>query len=151
MKTFLWSVVALLGFVAVNGCDDDERVDYRFLPVAVHQFVDTYFADVEVVKAEKDDKEPCYKVWLSNRFELKFYKNGGWQEVDGNLQVLPSALQMAILPGNLLTYVATQYPNAGIVEASRYDWGYEVELNTVPVTGLKFDNDGAITTTGRTW
>lgn len=62
-----------------------------------------------------------------------------------NLQVLPSALQIDILPGNLLTYVATQYPTAGIVEAARYDWGYEVELNTAPLVELEFDNDGNVT------
>lgn len=144
MKKFLWSLVVLAGVFAWSSCDDDERVDYRYLPASVHRFVDTYFADVQVVKAEKDDDEPRYKVWLSNGFELKFYSAGGWQQVDGHLQVLPSALQIGILPGNLLTYTATQYPDAGLVEVSRHSWGYEVELNTAPVTELKFNNDGHI-------
>lgn len=89
MKKILWSFVVLAGLLAWSSCDDDERVDYQYLPASIHQFVDTYFADVQVVKAEKDDDEPRYKVWLSNGFELKFYSEGGWQEVDGNLQVLP--------------------------------------------------------------
>ena len=111
----------------------------------------TYFSDVKVVKAEKKNEEPRYKVWLSNGFELKFYKDGGWQKVDGNLQVLPSALQIDILPGNLLTYVATQYPTAEIVEAARYDWGYEVELNTAPLVELEFDNNGNVMQIDRDW
>ena len=143
MKTFLWSFILFAGLAGLSACDEDERVDYQYLPV--HQFVSTYFSDVKVVKAEKKNEEPCYKVWLSNGFELKFYKDGGWQKVDGSLQVLPSALQIDILPGNLLTYVATQYPTAGIVEAARYDWGYEVELNTAPLVELEFDNDGNVT------
>ncbi len=150
MKTFLWSFILFAGLVGLSACDDDERVDYQYLPDAIHQFVSDYFAGVQVVKAEKKaDDEVRYKVWLSNGFELKFYKDGGWREVDGNLQVLPSALQIAVLPGNLLTYVATQYPNSGIIEVARYDWGYEIELNTAPIVELKFNNDGDITTTGR--
>ena len=145
MKTFLWSFILFAGLAGLSACDEDERVDYQYLPDSVHQCVSTYFSDVKVVKAEKKNEEPRYKVWLSNGFELKFYKDGGWQKVDGNLQVLPSALQIDILPGNLLTYVATQYPTAGIVEAARYDWGYEVELNTAPLVELEFDNNGNVT------
>ncbi|HIZ27184.1 PepSY-like domain-containing protein [Barnesiella sp. An55] len=148
MRKILWSFIVLAALLSMSSCDDDKRVDYEYLPAAIHQFVDNYFADVQVVKAEKDDDEPRYKLWLSNGFELKFYNDGGWQEVDGNLQVLPSALQIGILPGNLLTYTATQYPNAGIVEVSRYSWGYQIELNTVPVIELNFNNDGEVTTTG---
>lgn len=148
MKKILCSFMVLFAWVAMGSCDDDKRVDYQYLPAAIHQFVDNYFADVQVLKAEEEDDEPRYKLRLSNGFELKFYRDGGWQEVDGNLQVLPSALQIGILPGNLLTYTATQYPDAGIVEVSRYSWGYEIELNTAPVTELKFNNDGEVTTTG---
>lgn len=144
MKKILWSLMLLAGLLIWNSCDDDERVDYQYLPAAIHRFVDTYFVDVQVIKAEKSDDEPRYGVWLSNGFELKFYSEGGWQEVDGNLQVLPSALQIGILPGNLLSYTATQYPNAGIVEVSRHSWGYEIELNTAPITELKFNNDGHV-------
>ncbi len=149
MKKILYCLVVLTGLFALSSCDDDKRVDYRYLPAAIHEFVDTYFADVQVVKTEEDDDEPRYKVWLSNGFELKFYKEGGWQEVDGNWQVLPSALQIGILPGNLLTYTATEYPDAGIVEAARYSWGYQVELNTAPSIELHFNNDGEITMTDR--
>ncbi|HIY50104.1 MAG TPA: PepSY-like domain-containing protein [Candidatus Barnesiella excrementavium] len=149
MKKILYCLVVLTGLFALSSCDDDKRVDYRYLPAAIHEFVDTYFADVQVVKTEEDDDEPRYKVWLSNGFELKFYKEGGWQEVDGNWQVLPSALQIGILPGNLLTYTATEYPDAGIVEAARYSWGYQVELNTSPSIELHFNNDGEITMTDR--
>ena len=73
------------GLAGLRACDEDERVDYQYLPDSVHQFVSTYFSDVKVVKAEKKNEEPCYKVWLSNGFELKFYKDGGWQKVEGNL------------------------------------------------------------------
>lgn len=145
MKTFLWSFILWAGLAGLSACDEDERVDYNHLPAEVHEFVNNYFADVEVVKAEKDDDEPRYKVWLSNGFELKFYGDGSWQEIDGNLQVLSSALQIDLLPENLLVYVATQYPNAGVVEVSRYGWGYRIELNTVPVMELKFNNEGEIT------
>ena len=149
MKKILWSFLVLVGLVALSSCDDDKQVDFKTLPASIQEFVGTYFADVKVIKSEKDDEEPRYKVWLSNGFELKFYKDGGWQEVDGNWQVLPSALQMGILPGNLLPYTATEYPDAGIVEAARYSWGYQVELNTAPAIELHFNNDGEITMTDR--
>ena len=96
MKKILWSFLVLIGLVALSSCDDDKQVDFKTLPASIQEFVGTYFADVKVIKSEKDDEEPRYKVWLSNGFELKFYKDGGWQELDGNWQVLPSALQMGI-------------------------------------------------------
>ena len=73
MKTFLWSLILFAGLAGLSACDEDERVDYQYLPDSVHQFVSTYFSDVKVVKAEKKNEEPRYKVWLSNGFELKFY------------------------------------------------------------------------------
>ena len=30
-------------------------------------------------------------------------------------------------------------------ESARYDWGYEVELNTAPLVELEFDNNGNVT------
>ena len=78
MKTFLWSFILFAGLAGLSACDEDERVDYQYLPDSVHQFVSTYFSDVKVVKAEKKNEEPRYKVWLSNGFELKFYKDGDW-------------------------------------------------------------------------
>ncbi len=149
MKTILRYFVPMMILFGWYACDgDDEQVDYRELPSKIHRFVDTYFADVQVTKAEKSD-EGRYRVWLNNDFELTFYQEGDWQKIDGKLQTLPYSMQMDILPGGLLTYVSTHYPNADIIEAERDGANYEVELNTVPILELKFDSNGTIINAGR--
>lgn len=140
-----WVILCcLLIPILLVSCHDDDKIDYNDMPEAIHTFINDYFPGTTVTKSEKISGEAHYKVNLSNGFELKFYKEGGWQEIDGNNQPLPQALLYEILPGNVITYVATQYPAASVVEAERHDYGYKIELNTAPEVDLKFDNDGLI-------
>jgi len=99
-----------------------------------------------VASVEKEDGESHYKVELANGFVLRFYRNGGWQEVDGNGVEIPGPVLYDLLPGAILTYVAQEYPDASIVEISQHSYGYEVNLETQPEVKLKFNRDGGIIT-----
>ena len=123
--------------------DDDKKIVYNNLPVESRHFIENYFSGVDVASVEKEDGEPHYKVELANGFVLRFYRNGGWQEVDGNGVEIPGPV---LLPGAILTYVAQEYPDASIVEISQHSYGYEVNLETQPEVKLKFNRDGGIIT-----
>ena len=116
------------------------------MPVESRHFIENYFSGVDVASVEKEDGEPHYKVELANGFVLRFYRNGGWQEVDGNGVEIPGPVLYDLLPGAILTYVAQAYPDASIVEISQHSYGYEVNLETQPEVKLKFNRDGGIIT-----
>lgn len=42
-ENVLWSFILFAGLAGLSACDEDERVDYQYLPDSVHQFVSTYF------------------------------------------------------------------------------------------------------------
>ena len=126
--------------------DDDKKIVYNNLPVESRHFIENYFSGVDVTSVEKEDGEPHYKVELANGFVLRFYRNGGWQEVDGNGVEIPGPVLYDLLPGAILTYVAQEYPDASIVEISQHSYGYEVNLETQPEVKLKFNRDGGIIT-----
>lgn len=142
------TVILLLSVIGISvSCDDDDKkIVYNNLPVESRHFIENYFSGVEVTSVEKEDGEPHYKVELANGFTLKFYKNGGWQEVDGNGVEIPGPALYDLLPGAILTYVAQEYPNASIVEVSQHSYGYEVNLGTQPEVELRFNRDGGIIT-----
>ena len=126
--------------------DDDKKIVYNNLPVESRHFIENNFSGVDVTSVEKEDGEPHYKVELANGFVLRFYRNGGWQEVDGNGVEIPGPVLYDLLPGAILTYVAQEYPDASIVEISQHSYGYEVSLETQPEVKLKFNRDGGIIT-----
>ena len=138
----LFSVMAI--FFSCD--DDDKKIVYNNLPVESRHFIENYFSGVDVASVEKEDGEPHYKVELANGFVLRFYRNGGWQEVDGNGVEIPGPVLYDLLPGAILTYVAQEYPDASIVEISQHSYGYEVNLETQPEVKLKFNRDGGIIT-----
>ena len=143
-------IVTILLFSVMGICfscdDDDKKIVYNNLPVESRHFIENYFSGVDVASVEKEDGEPHYKVELANGFVLRFYRNGGWQEVDGNGVEIPGPVLYDLLPGAILTYVAQEYPDASIVEISQHSYGYEVNLETQPEVKLKFNRDGGIIT-----
>ena len=143
-------IVTILSFSVMRtffSCDDDDKkIGYHHLPVESRHFIENYFSGVDVASVEKEDGEPHYKVELANGFVLRFYRNGGWQEVDGNGVEIPGPVLYDLLPGAILTYVAQEYPDASIVEISQHSYGYEVNLETQPEVKLKFNRDGGIIT-----
>ena len=150
MKLKSIGIVTIL-LVSVMGiffsCDDDDKkIVYNNLPVESRHFIENYFSGVDVTSVEKEDGEPHYKVELANGFVLRFYRNGGWQEIDGNGVEIPGPVLYDLLPGAILTYVAQEYPDASIVEISQHSYGYEVNLETQPEVKLKFNRDGGIIT-----
>ena len=96
-------IVTILLFSVMGlffSCDDDDnKIVYNNLQVERRHFIENYFSGVDVASVEKEDGEPHYKVELANGFVLRFYRNGGWQEVDGNGVEIPGPVSYHLLPG----------------------------------------------------
>ena len=110
-----------------NDRDDDQVVGYRDLPAAAKSFIAEHFANVKVVKVEKDrdDGKITYEVRLSDGAELEFRQNGDWKEVNTRTYPVPAA----IVPTQITQQIANRFPGAKILKISRSHKKYEVKLS----------------------
>lgn len=110
-----------------NDRDDDQVVGYRDLPAAAKSFIAEHFANVKVVKVEKDrdDGKITYEVRLSDGAELEFRQNGDWKEVNTRTYPVPTA----IVPTQITQQIANRFPEAKILKISRSHKKYEVKLS----------------------
>ena len=140
-----WIITCVVMAFTLASCDDDEqKIPFGKLPEVSQQFIETHFSGVAVTKVEKESGEPHYKVYLANGFEVRFFKAGDWQDVDGGDAPIPYTMQIELLPMKIVNYVSENFPAAEMIEMSRHSFGYEIELNTTPETEIRFDKDGNI-------
>lgn len=131
----------LLGNNDDDGDDDDEiNILYTDLPQNARDLIETHFSGVEAVFITKEVENNTIKefeVKLSNGFEIEFFADGTWKDIDGHDQAVPDAL----VPTLILEYVQTNYPAPNFIESiEKEDFGFKVELaNDIE---LNFDANG---------
>lgn len=141
LSALLWGLISLTLF---SCSEDDEKISFSQLPSQAQSFISVYFNGVNISRIEKENGGGEYKVYLSNGFNLEFYSNGEWKEVDGGNQVLPAQLLADLIPAEALAFVAYNYPNNAIVDIEKQVFGYGIEINTSPNTELHFDMNGNV-------
>ena len=97
-----------------------------------------------MASAERHDDEPLFEVTLDNGYEIDFYSDGSWQEIDSKAAILPADLIQGVLPEKIRSYLEENYPLAEVSAIERSSIGYAVKLATTPTTELYFDLDGDI-------
>lgn len=145
MKRPILTIAALLmmciGYLA---CNKHDVIYFTDLPTAAQNFLQKYFPDNLVASAERHKDEPLFEVTLDNGYEIDFYSDGNWQEIDSKAAILPADLIQGVLPQNIRTYLEDNYPLAEVSAIERSSIGYLVKLATTPATELYFDPDGNI-------
>ncbi len=135
MKKIVLSMLALV-VMSMAVFASGRYIEYSKLPNKAKQFLETYFAGVNVVYAEQERNS--YEVNLENGVEVEFLKNGEWDSVDAKYAPLPTGF----IPSAVLNSIKSEYPNANIIKIEK-DWGgFEVELDNR--MELKIDNNGRI-------
>jgi len=100
MKKLILTCTALLAFaIIVVSCDkdDDHQVPATSLPASASTFLNTFFKDVTIRKAEKQTptvtNKTAYSVELANGIEVDFDQEGNWKEVESdNDTAIPTGL-----------------------------------------------------------
>jgi hypothetical protein len=123
--------------IAFISCDDDKIVNERDLPAIAQAFLQAHFPDATVNLVEKDFDS--YDVHLSNGFEVEFTKSGVWDDVKNYAVSIPASI-LALIPGGINEYVATNYPNQFMVGVNKERYGFDIDLNTG--IELEFNTDG---------
>ena len=121
-------------------CDKEELISTENLPATANTFLSEYFADVKVlsVTREKEGTTTDYQVLLDNGIEVKFDKNGNWDEVEALTDT--DAIPTSFIPEAVVTYVQENYENAGINNIDKEKNGFDVELTNG--LDLIFDTNG---------
>ena len=122
---------ALLGAVmfGTTSCDKEELISTENLPAAANTFLNEHFDSVKVLSVirEKEALSSAeYEVLLNNGVEIKFDKNGNWDEVEArdNTDALPTSFILT----PIVTYVQANYEDAGINSIDKEKVGFDVEL-----------------------
>lgn len=145
MKRQVW-IIATIFIVCASymACNKHEVIYFTDLPAAAQAFLQRYFPDNLVASAERHDDEPFFEVTLDNGYEINFYSDGGWQEIDSKAAILPADLIQGVLPEKIRSYLEENYPLAEVSAIERSSVGYAIKLATTPTTELYFDLDGNI-------
>ncbi len=131
----LFFAAALLFAVTASA---QKKIEIAELPKSALDFIEKHFAGIPVDKAKKDAEhgEKGYEVILSNGFELEFWKDGSYREVDGNDKPIPTAF----IDPKIVDYVKKNYPNEKI---THIDYGHkDVDVDLTGDKDLEFTKDG---------
>lgn len=134
MKRFISFLFVLLLGVGAASAAPDRVITREQLPATAQQFLQEYFADVEVTLAHEDGDivQREYDVMLDDGTHIEFAADGRWLEIESR-----EALPRGIVPPSIVTYTSKHYPSLTIhrIERSRREWevtlsnGVEIRFN----------------------
>lgn len=141
---FIAFVLVSAGALLYAG-NKDKRISVDELPVKAKQFITTHFGkDGSIVYAEK--KWYSYEVYLANGFEIDFYTDGEWKEIEAHREQIPASI-VKILPKKISDYLTANHKDWTMTELKKKKYGYEIELVNPSVGSdveLKFNHQGDI-------
>ena len=145
MKRHILSIAALLILcIGYLSCNKHDNIYFADLLSTAQAFLQKYFPDNLVASAERHSDEPCFEVTLDNGFEIDFYSDGRWQEIESHHAILPAELVQGVLPEKIRSYLEENYPLAAISSIERSSVGYAIELDVTPTTYIFFDLEGNV-------
>lgn len=131
----LFFAAALLFAVTASA---QKKIEIAELPKPALDFIEKHFPGIPVDKAKKDAEhgEKGYEVILSNGFELEFWKDGSYREIDGHGSPIPTGF----IDPKIVDYVKQHYPNDKI---THIDYGHkDVDVDLTGNKDLEFTKDG---------
>lgn len=131
------STVGVATAAIINHYEDDKQISFAELPAKAQQFIQTHYPNSEVTFAtmDRDIYSTDYDVRLSCGTKIEFDGDGEWTEVDCHRQ----AVAKAIVPEQIESYVANNYPSQAVCEIQRGHRGWDVKLTS----GLELEFDSS--------
>lgn len=140
MKKLLVLMMFAIGTVFGASAKDNYSHDPSILPqAAITTISDNFKAEISVIKIDKDfGRVSDYEVILTDGTEIKFDRNGNWEDVEcSNNKSVPASF----IPKGISEFVSNNQPNTHIVGIEKDHGGYEIALSN----GIeaKFNKNGA--------
>lgn len=130
MKKTLTSFVIAALTIATASCmhaSDDVVISVSDLPQTAQTTINKHFSGkkIAVAKKDKDLFDIDYEVIFTDADKIEFDSKGNWTDIECKNSSVPAAL----VPAEITSYVATNYPNAKIIELEKERKKYDVKLN----------------------
>ena len=93
----------------------------------INTFVETYFPQVGILKVEMEENE--YEVKLTDGTEITFNLAFEWKSIDCDESSVYGVVPTELVPEQISTFVATNYPNQHIDKIEKKANGWEIELS----------------------
>lgn len=143
MKRLFFTFVAIVAaMLSLTSCDKETEtaIEFGVLPSAAQATIIEYFDKDNIMLAIYDkelfDKE--YTVTFFDGTVIEFDKNGSWDSIESNTTGVPTS----ILLSPISEYLATNYPDALVLEVDKDTNGYDVRLDNR--IELEFNLSGAL-------
>ena len=139
MKKFI--ALGIFAMVLLMTACSDKPVTPAELPASITAFVQQNFPGRTITFAKKDLEITGwqYDVVLADGTQIDFDTDEAWDKIECPLT---NHVPAALVPGSIVTYLQTNYPDAIITKIDKERYGYEVEL----ANGLemKFNQQGLL-------
>lgn len=136
MKKSIICFLLILCLLPFNLFADERIVPASSLPKKATIFLEQYFKDIPIVFVEAEWDE--FEVNLDNNVEIKFLKNGNWEEIDGRYQAIPTGF----IPKPILDTIQSMYTDVYIIKIEKDWFGFEIELSNR--MALKINEKGKV-------
>lgn len=126
--------LSFLFAITSNACVKDHPITFDQLPQTAQQFIKAHFSqyNISAIIADNDS----FDVLFENGYKVDFDKKGNWEEVECPGNEVP----VAIVPPAIQNHIRANYANNFIVEISKDNRKYDVQLNNG--LDLEFDKNG---------
>ena len=139
MKKFI--ALGIFAMVLLMTACSDKPVTPAELPASITAFVQQNFPGRTITFAKKDLEITGwqYDVVLADGTQIDFDTDEAWDKIECPLT---NPVPAALVPGPIVTYLQTNFPDAIITKIDKERYGYEVEL----ANGLemKFNQQGLL-------
>ncbi len=138
MKRLMTSLTVVFSLLFLVSCAKETILPEKDIPAEINSYISTHFPNCSITKAtkKKDKKDEMYEVSLSCGVELEFNKQKNIIDIDGT-----SKLPDSVIPGNILSYVNSNYPGNYILGWEMQSNYQEVELNNKLVLVFNMSGD----------
>ncbi|NLZ72979.1 MAG: hypothetical protein GX905_04070 [Bacteroidales bacterium] len=130
MKRIISILMVFFALTVGVKASDDKPISIEQLPKVAKEFLNTHFSNekIAVIKMDKGFFDTDYEVLFSNGHEVKFNKDGEWEEVDCARSEVP----VLIIPNEIKHYVIVNYPDRKVThieKKNKRNKSYEIELD----------------------
>lgn len=123
MKNSIFCIAISLLFLF--SCEKENVISINDVPFEIKSYVVTHFPATAISRAVKGaDGSEWYEIYLTNGVSLEFNKHKEIIDIDWNAK-LPDS----VIPGSLLSYANSNYPNNFIIGWKKTGNNQQVELN----------------------
>ncbi|MFR9649790.1 MAG: PepSY-like domain-containing protein [Rikenellaceae bacterium] len=143
MKRLFFALVAIIATtLSLTSCDKEREtaIDFSELPASAQATIIEHFDmdDIMLIIYDKELLDKGYSVMFFDGTVVEFNKSGSWESVESSVTGVPTT----ILLSQIATYLATNYPDALVLEIDKDNNGYDVRLDNL--IELEFNLSGVL-------